>query len=257
MARTLVLGHRHRRRRSSGPWRTTTTGPRRLHTGLPPSYSTTTTGLDHRRPVKTTLSSDSFDTSEVDTAVGSGNYLCPAQTSATAPTKVSDWKRAMFYRRNSNDRASTRRSTTTTRAAAEYRYLQSDKDAVDAELPGKRDAPRCRGSRARRYMAVEFTAKAPRQPMTQRSTTVPHRRRGQLPEKAKDQKRAESEQTMARPAVEYWKLLRVLERALESVPEERRERFASQGPLRCRSARRSPQGTADVGASRSTEWTSR
>jgi hypothetical protein len=40
---------------------------------------------------------------------------------------------------------------------------------------------------------------------------------------------AESEETMARLAVEYWKLLRVLERALESVPEERRERFASQG----------------------------
>jgi hypothetical protein len=33
---------------------------------------------------------------------------------------------------------------------------------------------------------------------------------------------------MARLAVEYWKLLRVLERALESVPEGRRERFASQ-----------------------------
>jgi hypothetical protein len=40
---------------------------------------------------------------------------------------------------------------------------------------------------------------------------------------------AESEETMARLAVEYWKLLRVLERALESVPEARRERFASQG----------------------------
>src|SRR5260370_33683162 len=40
---------------------------------------------------------------------------------------------------------------------------------------------------------------------------------------------AESEETMARLAVEYLKLLRVLERALESVPDGRRERFASQG----------------------------
>jgi hypothetical protein len=40
---------------------------------------------------------------------------------------------------------------------------------------------------------------------------------------------AQSEDTMARIAVEYWKLLRVLERALENVPEGRRERFASQG----------------------------
>jgi hypothetical protein len=40
---------------------------------------------------------------------------------------------------------------------------------------------------------------------------------------------SETEETMARLAVEYWKLLRVLERALESVPDERRERFASQG----------------------------
>ena len=39
----------------------------------------------------------------------------------------------------------------------------------------------------------------------------------------------DSDETMARLAVEYWKLLRVLERALDSVPEERRERFASQG----------------------------
>jgi hypothetical protein len=39
----------------------------------------------------------------------------------------------------------------------------------------------------------------------------------------------DGEDTMARLAVEYWKLLRVLERALESVPDERRERFASQG----------------------------
>jgi hypothetical protein len=39
----------------------------------------------------------------------------------------------------------------------------------------------------------------------------------------------ENEETVARLAVEYWKLLRVLERALESVPEGRRERFASQG----------------------------
>jgi hypothetical protein len=46
-------------------------------------------------------------------------------------------------------------------------------------------------------------------------------------------KKAESmtdnDKTVARLAVEYWKLLRVLERALESVPDERRERFASQG----------------------------
>ena len=35
--------------------------------------------------------------------------------------------------------------------------------------------------------------------------------------------------TMAQLAVEYWKLLRVLDRALESVPEDRRERYASQG----------------------------
>src|SRR3984893_18117616 len=40
---------------------------------------------------------------------------------------------------------------------------------------------------------------------------------------------AESEETVARLAVEYWKLLRVLDRALDSVPEERRERYASQG----------------------------
>jgi hypothetical protein len=39
----------------------------------------------------------------------------------------------------------------------------------------------------------------------------------------------DSDETMARLAVEYWKLLRVFERALDSVPEERRERFASQG----------------------------
>src|ERR1700674_100676 len=39
----------------------------------------------------------------------------------------------------------------------------------------------------------------------------------------------DNDQTVARLAVEYWKLLRVLERALESVPDERRERFASQG----------------------------
>jgi hypothetical protein len=39
----------------------------------------------------------------------------------------------------------------------------------------------------------------------------------------------DSDETMARLAVEYWKLLRVLERALDSVPEERRERYASQG----------------------------
>jgi hypothetical protein len=38
-----------------------------------------------------------------------------------------------------------------------------------------------------------------------------------------------SDDTLARLAVEYWKLLRVLERVLENVPEERRERFASQG----------------------------
>jgi hypothetical protein len=39
----------------------------------------------------------------------------------------------------------------------------------------------------------------------------------------------DSEETTARLAVEYWKLLRVLERALDSVPEDRRERYASQG----------------------------
>ncbi|MET4524061.1 hypothetical protein [Bradyrhizobium sp. JR18.2] len=39
----------------------------------------------------------------------------------------------------------------------------------------------------------------------------------------------DSEETMARLAVEYWKLLRVLDRALDSVPEDRRERYASQG----------------------------
>ncbi len=39
----------------------------------------------------------------------------------------------------------------------------------------------------------------------------------------------DSDETMARLAVEYWKLLRVLERALENVPEDRRERYASQG----------------------------
>ncbi|UPK12186.1 hypothetical protein IVA93_02885 [Bradyrhizobium sp. 155] len=39
----------------------------------------------------------------------------------------------------------------------------------------------------------------------------------------------DSEETVARLAVEYWKLLRVLERALDSVPEDRRERYASQG----------------------------
>jgi hypothetical protein len=37
------------------------------------------------------------------------------------------------------------------------------------------------------------------------------------------------EQTLARLAVEYWKLLRLLERALDHVPDERRERFAAQG----------------------------
>jgi hypothetical protein len=40
---------------------------------------------------------------------------------------------------------------------------------------------------------------------------------------------ADDEKTVARLAVEYWKLLRVLERALENVPEGQRERFASQG----------------------------
>lgn len=39
----------------------------------------------------------------------------------------------------------------------------------------------------------------------------------------------DGEDTMAKLAVEYWKLLRVLERALDSVPEDRRERYASQG----------------------------
>jgi len=39
----------------------------------------------------------------------------------------------------------------------------------------------------------------------------------------------DSDKTVARLAVEYWKLLRVLERALDSVPEDRRERYASQG----------------------------
>jgi hypothetical protein len=39
----------------------------------------------------------------------------------------------------------------------------------------------------------------------------------------------DSEENTARLAVEYWKLLRVLERALDSVPEDRRERYASQG----------------------------
>lgn len=36
------------------------------------------------------------------------------------------------------------------------------------------------------------------------------------------------EVTVARLAVEYWKLLRTLNRAITSVPEEARERFASQ-----------------------------
>ena len=39
----------------------------------------------------------------------------------------------------------------------------------------------------------------------------------------------DSERTVAQLAVEYWKLLRLLERALEGVPEDRRERYASQG----------------------------
>ena len=39
----------------------------------------------------------------------------------------------------------------------------------------------------------------------------------------------DSDETVARLAVEYWKLLRVLDRALDSIPEERRERYASQG----------------------------
>ena len=38
----------------------------------------------------------------------------------------------------------------------------------------------------------------------------------------------DSDETVARLAVEYWKLLRVLDRALDSVPEDRRERYASQ-----------------------------
>jgi hypothetical protein len=39
----------------------------------------------------------------------------------------------------------------------------------------------------------------------------------------------ESDETVAKLAVEYWKLLRVLERALDNVPDDRRERYASQG----------------------------
>src|SRR5260370_551378 len=39
----------------------------------------------------------------------------------------------------------------------------------------------------------------------------------------------DGEETMARLAVEYWKLRRVLERALANMPGDRRERYASQG----------------------------
>ena len=52
---------------------------------------------------------------------------------------------------------------------------------------------------------------------------------GPLSDKKKAESMTDNDQTVARLAVEYWKLLRVLERALESVPDERRERFASQG----------------------------
>ncbi len=40
---------------------------------------------------------------------------------------------------------------------------------------------------------------------------------------------SEYEQTTVRLAVEFWKLLRVLDRALDAIPDSRRERFASQG----------------------------
>ena len=98
---------------------------------------------------------DSFDTSEALPPSAPDFFVSIEHTLLLLPTRPARGGSIFDISGRRRDSASARQSTTTTRAAATIAIGQATRTPSTRSCSGKRYPARCRGSRARRFMAVE------------------------------------------------------------------------------------------------------